>query len=79
MEVQRDMKFCFQNFLTEKNALFKLIRENTHLYLWPGEAVVPHPWRHSRPGWMVPWAASAGGGKPCPWQWVGTGWASNPN
>jgi len=20
-------------------------------------AVVPHPWRHSRPGWMGPWAA----------------------
>ena len=25
-------------------------------------AVVPHPWRHSRPGWMGPWAARAGGG-----------------
>ena len=23
----------------------------------PREAVVPHPWRHSRPGWMGPWAA----------------------
>jgi len=21
------------------------------------EAVVPHPWRRSRPGWMGPWAA----------------------
>jgi len=23
----------------------------------PREAVVPHPWRLSRPGWMGPWAA----------------------
>jgi len=23
----------------------------------PREAVVPHPWRHSKPGWMGPWAA----------------------
>ena len=23
----------------------------------PREAVVPHPWRCSRPGWMGPWAA----------------------
>jgi len=23
----------------------------------PREAVVPHPWRRSRPGWMGPWAA----------------------
>ena len=23
----------------------------------PRQAVVPHLWRHSRPGWMGPWAA----------------------
>ena len=23
----------------------------------PREAVVPHPWRPLRPGWMGPWAA----------------------
>jgi len=26
------------------------------------EAVVPHPWRRLRQGWMGPWAASPGGG-----------------
>jgi len=39
----------------------------------PKEAVVPHPWRHSRPGWMGPWAAWAGGGQPCPWKGLGLG------
>ena len=34
----------------------------------PRDAVMPHPWRCSRPGWMGPWAAWAGGGQPCPWQ-----------
>ena len=46
------------------------------------EAVVPHPWRRSRPGWMGPWAAWADGGQPCPWQGLGPRglWApSNPN
>ena len=38
----------------------------------PREAVVPHPWRHSRPGWIGLWAAWAGGGQPCPWE--GLGW-----
>jgi len=37
----------------------------------PREAVVPHPWRRSRPGWMGPWAAWAGGGQPCPRQGLG--------
>jgi len=23
----------------------------------PEKLWVPHPWRHSRPGWMGPWAA----------------------
>jgi len=30
----------------------------------PREAVVPHPWRCSRPGWMGPWAAELLGGSP---------------
>ena len=34
---------------------------------------VPHPWRHSGPGWMGPWAAWSGGGQPCPWQGLGLG------
>ena len=33
-----------------------------------------HPWRHSRPGWMGPWADWAGGWQSCPQQWVGTRW-----
>ena len=36
----------------------------------PREAVVPHPWRHSRPGWMGPWAAELLGGSPA----HGMGW-----
>ena len=36
----------------------------------PREAVVPHPWRRSRPGWMGPWAAELLGGSPA----HGTGW-----
>ena len=41
----------------------------------PREAVVPHPWRHSRPGWMGPWAAELVGGSPAygtGWGWVGS-------
>ena len=30
----------------------------------PREAVVPHPWRRSRPGWMGPRAAELLGGSP---------------
>jgi len=26
--------------------------------------VVPHPWRHSRPGWTGPWATGLVGGSP---------------
>jgi len=29
---------------------------------------MPHPWRHSRPGWMCLWAAWSSGWRPCPWQ-----------
>jgi len=41
----------------------------------PREAVVPHPCRHSRPGWMGPWAAWAVWGQPCPQLWVGARWS----
>ena len=44
----------------------------------PREAMVPHLWR-CWPGWMGPWAAWAGGGQPCLWKVVGTGWALGPN
>ena len=40
----------------------------------PREAVVPHPWRRSRPGWMGPWAAELLGSSPAysmGWDWVG--------
>jgi len=33
---------------------------------------MPHPWRHSRPGWMWLWAAWAAGWQPCTQQGVGT-------
>jgi len=31
----------------------------------PKEVWMPHPWRHSRPGWMWLWAAWAAGWRPC--------------
>jgi len=34
-----------------------LLRECEALEQLPREAVVPHPWRRSRSGWMGPWAA----------------------
>jgi len=40
----------------------------------PREAVGPHPWRRSRPGWMGPWAAELLGGSPAHgtgWDWMG--------
>jgi len=48
----------------------------------PRKAVVPHPWRHSRPGWMGPWAAELAGGSPAHrrrWGWVGFKVPSRPN
>jgi len=32
---------------------------------WCCSSMMPHPWRHSRPGWMWLWAAWAGGWRPC--------------
>jgi len=43
--------------------------------------VVLHPWRHSRPGWMGPWAAELGGRSPTHstgWDWDGFEVLSNP-
>ena len=34
----------------------------------PRRLWMPHPWRHSRPGWMWLWAAWFGGWRPCTWQ-----------
>jgi len=31
----------------------------------PRRLWMPHPWRHSRPGWMWLWAAWSGGWRPC--------------
>ena len=36
---------------------------------------MPHPCRHSRPGWMWLWAAWAADWWPCTQQGVGAGWA----
>ena len=33
----------------------------------PGKLWMPHLWRHSRPGWIEPWAADLVGGT-SPWQ-----------
>jgi len=39
----------------------------------PRRLWMPHPWRHSRPGWMWLWAAWSAGWRPCTEQGVGTG------
>ena len=48
----------------------------------PREAVVPHPWRRSRPGWMGPWAAKLLDGSSAHgtgWYWVGFKVPCSPN
>ena len=40
----------------------------------PSEAVVPHPWRRSRSGWMGPWAPELMGAA-LPTAQGGAGWA----
>ena len=60
-------------------------REVKHWKRLPREAVVPHPWMHSWPGWMGPGATWSGWWQPCPWAvWahrrcVGFKDHSNPN
>ena len=39
----------------------------------PEKLWMPHPWRHSKPGCMGPWAAWSIGRQPCLWQ---EGWSS---
>ena len=46
--------------------------------LWTGcpeRLWMPHPHRHSRPGWMWLWAAWSSGWWPCTWQGVETRWS----
>jgi len=50
----------------------------THWTGCPRRLWVPHPCRHSRPGWMWLWAAWSAGWRPCTQQGVGTGWALWP-
>jgi len=43
--------------------------------------ILPHPWRHPRPGWMGLWTAELGGGSPAHgtgWDWVGFKVPSKP-
>ena len=35
----------------------EILESGEALVRLPRAVVVPHPWRHSRPGWMEPWAA----------------------
>jgi len=49
-------------------------RVGTHWTGCPRRLWMPHPWRHSRPGWMWLWAACSGGWQPCMKQGVETGW-----
>jgi len=41
----------------------------------PRRLWMPHPWRHSRPGWMWLWAAWSAGWRPCTQQGVETRWS----
>jgi len=45
-----------------------------HWHSCPEKLWVPHPWRCSRLGWMVPRATWSSRWQPCPRQWVGTEW-----
>jgi len=45
-----------------------------HQHRLPKEAVVSHPWRCSRPGWMGPEQPELVGGTPAHGSGVGTGW-----
>lgn len=68
--------------------LGQILEGNSLLRRWwnpstgcPEQLWKPHPWRHSRPGWLGPWAAWAGGDNPPmarDWSWVGFKDHSNP-
>ena len=50
------------------------LREQEVLAQLPREVVVPHPWRHSRPGWRGPGQPELVGDSPAHgrgWGWVG--------
>ena len=44
---------------------FSTQRVMTHWTGCPRRLWMPHPWRHSRPGWMWLWAAWSAGWRPC--------------
>jgi len=59
------------HILIDHVTIFHTVKTNEHIYKegiihnedgealaqLPRELWVPHPWRHSGPGWMRPWAA----------------------
>ena len=54
-----------------------------HRHCCPEKLWMLHPWRCSRPGWMVLWATWSGGWQPCPqqegWNFMGFTAPSNPS
>jgi len=84
-----ELRYDMECTNTAKRNGFKLKEEQCRLHVrrefftqratrpwhsYPEKLRVPQPWRHSRPGWMGPWAASAGRGQPCPRHSTGVGW-----
>ena len=61
--------------LNQTDALFSQKKKVKYSTICPRRLWMPHPWRHSRPGWMWLWAAWSSGWRPCTQQGVGTGWA----
>jgi len=55
------MNSDFKELLLYRNTGFNWRKER----LYPRMLWMPHPWRHSRPGWMWLWAAWSGGWLPC--------------
>jgi len=54
---------------SDPSAVFMESRQGAH-----NRSRMPHPWRHSRPGWMWLWAAWSAGWRPCTqqggWNWM---------